>query len=81
MFGRQCAACSRTSVRRHLLRVSALMFVTMVDAVLIVEVAFGGLGLIPSEPRPTRDDITGTITLDYKFVLNILGLAIFAVLF
>jgi uncharacterized membrane protein YraQ (UPF0718 family) len=63
------------------LRISALMFVTIVLAALIVDGLFGVTGLIPSGPRPTRTDIFGTIQLDYKLVLNLAGLAIFAALF
>jgi len=62
------------------LRISALMFVTMVIAALIVDLIFGLAGLIP-ETRPTRNDIFGSVQLDYKLALNLLGLAIFSVLF
>ena len=64
----------------YALRVTALMFVTMVIAALIVDGLFGGLGLIPSGPRPTRGAIFGAIHLDYKLALNVLGLAIFSAL-
>jgi uncharacterized membrane protein YraQ (UPF0718 family) len=63
------------------LRITALMFVTIVVAALLVDGLFGLLGLIPTGPRPTRDDIFGSVQLDYKLVLNLLGLAIFSVLF
>ena len=33
------------------------------------------------DTRPTRDDIFGSIQLDYKLVLNVLGLVVFAALF
>jgi uncharacterized membrane protein YraQ (UPF0718 family)/YHS domain-containing protein len=62
------------------LRITALMFVTMVVAALIVDGLFSLLGLIP-ETRPTRSDIFGSIELDYKLVLNVLGLMVFAILF
>ena len=62
------------------LRITALMFVTMVIAALIVDVLFSGLGLIP-DVRPTRSEIFESVQLDYKLVLNILGLFIFAALF
>jgi uncharacterized membrane protein YraQ (UPF0718 family)/YHS domain-containing protein len=62
------------------LRITALMFVTMVVAALIVDLLFGALGLIPSD-RPTTDDVFGTIELDYKAVLNALGLIVFVTLF
>jgi uncharacterized membrane protein YraQ (UPF0718 family)/YHS domain-containing protein len=61
-------------------RIVALMFVTMVVAALIIDGAFSALGLIPAT-RPTTGDVFGSIEVDYKLVLNILGVAIFAVLF
>jgi hypothetical protein len=64
-----------------MLRITALMFCTMVVAALAVDGLFSALDLIPSGARPTRDDIFGSIQLDYKLVLNVLGLAIFATLF
>jgi hypothetical protein len=63
------------------LRITALMFVTMALAGLAVGGLFDALGLIPSGPRPTRADIFGSVKLDYKLVLNVLGLAVFAALF
>jgi uncharacterized protein len=63
------------------LRITALMFVTMVAAALIVDGIFSALGLIPTGARPTRNDIFGSIELDYKLVLNILGLMVFSALF
>jgi uncharacterized membrane protein YraQ (UPF0718 family)/YHS domain-containing protein len=62
------------------LRITALMFVTMVVASLLVDGLFSGIGAIPSGPRPTRADIFGSIHVDYKLFLNILGLVIFALL-
>jgi uncharacterized protein len=62
-------------------RVTALMLVTMVLAALIVDVLFAGVGLIPSGARPSRADIFGSVELDYKLALNLVGLAIFAALF
>jgi YHS domain-containing protein len=53
----------------------------MVVAGLLVDAAFSGLGLIPDGARPTRDDVFGAIDVDYKLVLNVLGVAIFAALF
>jgi uncharacterized membrane protein YraQ (UPF0718 family) len=61
-------------------RISALMFATMVIAGLVVDGLFAGAGLIPSA-RPTRDDVFGSIKVDYKLLLNVLGLVIFAGLF
>jgi len=63
------------------LRITALMFVTIVIAALIVDGLFGLAGLIPTGPRPSRADVFGSVELDYKLVLNVLGLAIFALLF
>jgi uncharacterized membrane protein YraQ (UPF0718 family)/YHS domain-containing protein len=62
------------------LRITALMFVTMVIAALIIDAVFGGLGLIPTGARPSRGDIFSPIHLDYKLALNILGTLIFAAL-
>src|SRR3954470_4679722 len=63
------------------LRITALMFVTIVIAALVVDGLFGLGGLIPTGPRPTRADVFGSIEVDYKLFLNILGTAIFAALF
>lgn len=62
------------------MRITALMFATMVIAALIVDIVFGTAGLIPTV-RPTTNDIFGSIEVDYKLFLNILGLVIFAVMF
>lgn len=62
------------------LRITALMFVTIVIAALVVDGLFGILGLIPEGPRPTRTDIFGSIELDYKLVLNVIATAIFLAL-
>jgi uncharacterized protein len=59
------------------LRITALMFVTMVIAALIVDGLFGAAGLIPTV-RPSRSDIFGSVQVDYKLFLNLLGLIIFA---
>jgi uncharacterized membrane protein YraQ (UPF0718 family)/YHS domain-containing protein len=61
------------------LRITALMLATMIVAALAVGGLFDVLGLVPST-RPTADDVFGEIALDYKLVLNVLGLAIFAAL-
>jgi len=63
------------------LRITALMFVTIVIAALVVDGIFGLANLIPTGPRPTRDDVFGSIEVDYKLFLNLLGLAIFAALY
>jgi uncharacterized membrane protein YraQ (UPF0718 family) len=66
--------------RAFALRITVLMLVTMVLAALAVDLLFGALGLIPAE-RPSTDDVFGSIELDYKAVLNALGLGVFAALF
>src|SRR5689334_6349491 len=63
------------------LRIFLLMLVTMVIAALAVSGLFSLLGLVPEGPRPSRDDVFGTLDLDYKSILNALGVAIFAALF
>jgi uncharacterized membrane protein YraQ (UPF0718 family) len=66
---------------RYTVRITALMFITMVIAALIVNGMFSALGLIPTGARPTRADIFGSVQVNYKLALNLLGLAIFAALF
>jgi uncharacterized membrane protein YraQ (UPF0718 family)/YHS domain-containing protein len=66
---------------RYTVRITALMFVTMVIAALIVNGIFSAIGLIPTGPRPTRADIFSQIQVNYKLALNILGLVIFGALF
>ena len=63
------------------LRITGLMFVTMVAAALVIDGLFSGLGLVPDGARPTRDDIFSSIELDYKFLLNVVAFAVFAGLF
>ena len=62
------------------LRITALMFVTMVIAALAVDALFSAIGLIPSS-RPSRADIFGTVEVNYKLFLNIAALIAFAALF
>jgi uncharacterized membrane protein YraQ (UPF0718 family)/YHS domain-containing protein len=62
-------------------RITALMFVTMVVAALIVDGVFSALGLTPAGPRPTRADIFNDVQVNYKLALNVLGFAIFTALF
>jgi len=62
------------------LRITALMFVTMVLAALAIDVLFGGLGLVPSD-RPSTEDVFGSIELDYKAALNLVGFIVFIALF
>jgi uncharacterized protein len=60
-------------------RITALMFVTMVAAALVIDVVFGPLGLIPDD-RPTTNDVFGAIELDYKLALNVVGAVVFVTL-
>jgi uncharacterized protein len=66
---------------RFALRIVALMFVTMVIAALIVDGLFNVAGLIPTGPRPSRGDIFGTVAVNYKLLLNVFGVVIFAAFF
>ena len=66
---------------RFTIRITALMFVTIVIAAMIVDGIFSALGLIPTGPRPTRADIFSSIGVNYKLALNLVGLAIFGGLF
>ena len=65
---------------RFALRITGLMFVTMVIAALVVDGLFSAGGLIP-RVRPTRADVFGQVHVDYKLFLNLLGVAIFSALF
>jgi hypothetical protein len=62
------------------LRITALMFVTIVIAALFVDLVFVGASLVP-HVRPTHSEIFGSVKLDYKFVLNVIAFAVFAALF
>jgi uncharacterized membrane protein YraQ (UPF0718 family) len=62
------------------LRLSALMFVTIVLAAVIVDLLFSGAGLIP-HVRPSRAAIFTTIAVNSTLFINVVGLAIFAGLF
>ncbi len=66
---------------RYALRIVALMFITMVLAALVVDGLFSAVGLVPTGPRPSRSAIFGTITVNYKLALNVLGIVVFAALF
>jgi uncharacterized membrane protein YraQ (UPF0718 family) len=61
------------------LRIVALMLLTMILAALAIDALFSLAGLIP-ETRPSREDIFGSVELDYKLVLNLVGLVVFVVL-
>ena len=62
------------------LRITALMFVTMVVAALAVDGLFSLLGLVPTE-RPTADEVFGSIQADYKLWLNAVATVVFVALF
>src|SRR3954447_13338339 len=62
------------------LRITALMFLTMVIAALAIDALFSAADLIPTGQRPSREDVFGSIEVDYKLALNLIGLAIFAAL-
>jgi uncharacterized protein len=61
-------------------RIVALMYVTIVLAALAVDGLFSAANLIPST-RPSRAEIFSPIGVDYRLVTNVLGLAVFAILF
>jgi hypothetical protein len=61
------------------IRITALMFVTMVIAALIVDGLFSAVGLIP-DTRPARGDIFGEVEVNYKLFLNAIAVVVFAVL-
>ncbi len=63
------------------LRITALMFVTMVIAALVIDGLFSGLSIIPQGPRPTRAAIFSSIQVDYKLFLNVAGFLVFGALF
>jgi uncharacterized membrane protein YraQ (UPF0718 family) len=60
-------------------RIVVLMLLTMIVAALAIDGLFSVLGLIPAT-RPSRADIFGSVELDYKLVLNVLGTIVFAIL-
>jgi uncharacterized membrane protein YraQ (UPF0718 family) len=59
------------------LRITVLMFVTMVLAALVVDALFSGFGVIP-DIHPTRAEIFGSVELDYKLALNVIATIAFA---
>ncbi len=63
------------------LRITALMFVTIVITALIVDGLFGLFGLIPTGPRPSRADVFGQVEVNYKLFLNLAAIVVFAALF
>ncbi len=63
----------------YAIRITALMYVTMVLAGLSVAGLFALAGAIP-DTRPSRGDLFGAIELNYKLVLNVVALVIFGAL-
>jgi uncharacterized protein len=63
--------------RRFAIRITLLMFVTMVIGAIVVNAIFAGAGLVP-DVHPIRATVFGSIGIDYKLLANILGLAVFA---
>jgi uncharacterized protein len=51
----------------------------MMLAALIVDGLFSAVDLTPTD-RPTRDDVFGSIEVDYKLFLNLAGAVVFAAL-
>lgn len=62
------------------LRITALMLATMIVAALAIDALFSAANLIP-ETRPRREDIFGSVQLDYKLALNLIALVVFIALF
>jgi uncharacterized membrane protein YraQ (UPF0718 family) len=61
-------------------RIVMLMAVAMMLAALLVDGLFSLAGAIPTGPRPSRGTVFGSVQVDYKLVLNLLALAVFATL-
>ncbi len=61
-------------------RITALMFVTMAGAAVIVELLFSLAGLIPAS-HPSRTAVFGAVHVDYTLVLNALAVVVFLALF
>jgi uncharacterized protein len=64
---------------RFAVRITLLMLVTMIVAALIIDGLFSVLGLVPTA-RPVRADVFGRVAVDYKLVLNALGVVVFVAL-
>jgi uncharacterized membrane protein YraQ (UPF0718 family) len=64
----------------YALRITALMFVTMVVAALVIDGLFSLLDIVPSN-RPTTEDVFGSIQVDYKLFLNVFATIVFCTLF
>jgi hypothetical protein len=66
--------------RAFSLRIVVLMLVAIVASALLIDGVFSALGLIP-HGRPARASIFGSVRADYKLYTNILGAAVFMMLF
>ena len=62
-------------------RIVALMLLTMIIAALAVDGLFSAAGLIPNARGRAARTSSARCELDYKLVLNLLGLIVFAALF
>jgi uncharacterized membrane protein YraQ (UPF0718 family) len=62
------------------LRITALMFVTIVLAALLVDLLFGAAGLVP-HARPSRGEIFEHVRLNFTLLANAFSLSVFAALF
>jgi uncharacterized membrane protein YraQ (UPF0718 family) len=62
------------------IRIVALMLATMIVAALAIDALFSLADLIP-ETRPSREDVFGSVELDYKLILNVIATVVFAALF
>jgi uncharacterized protein len=65
---------------RYAVAITGLMFVALVAAALIVGAVFGVTGLVPTGPRPTRDDVFGAVHADHTLVLNVIAAVVFVAL-
>jgi uncharacterized protein len=65
---------------RYAMRIVALMALTIVIAALCVDGLFSAFGLIPRS-HPSRSEVFGSISVDYKLFTNVAGLAIFTAMF
>lgn len=61
------------------LRITALMFVTMVIAALVIDGLFSLADIIPTD-RPSTEEVFGHIEADYRMWLNLVALIVFAIL-
>jgi uncharacterized membrane protein YraQ (UPF0718 family)/YHS domain-containing protein len=62
------------------LAIAGLLLATMIAAAIVVAVAFGGLGWVPAV-RPSVGRVVPGVSWDYKVLLNVVALAVFAGLF